>query len=90
MASFDTAQAKRESVRNANNLLDFIQHIYQSSKQVQALLALYQANTDPTFTAAINALYVSAERAELGAMLTDINTLIAVWEVSHKLPLGLP
>lgn len=90
MANFDTAQAKRESVRNANNLLDFIQHIYQSSKQVQALLALYTAGTDPTFTAAINALYSGGERTELGAMLTDINTLIAVWEANHKLPLGLP
>jgi hypothetical protein len=90
MANFDTSQAKRESVRNANNLLDFIQHIYQSSKATQQLLTLYTAGTDPTFNAAVNALYSTAERAELGAMLTDITTLLTSWEANHKAPLGLP
>ncbi len=50
MANFDSSTAKRESVKQANNLLDLIRDVYASGKQIQTLLALYQANTDPAFT----------------------------------------
>jgi len=83
MANFDSANTRRESVRNANNLLDLIRDVYQSGKQIQTLLALYQANSDPTFTAAVNALYSGPERAELAVMLGQINTLVTDWTNNH-------
>ena len=83
MANFDTSATRRESVKSANNLLPHIQHIYQSCKSAQTLLALYQAGTDATFNAAVNALFTSAERTELGQMLADINTLVTAWEANH-------
>jgi hypothetical protein len=83
MANFDTSQARRESVKQANNLLDLIRSLYQSGKQIQVLLALYQANTDPAFNAAINALYTSSERAELAVMLGQVNQLVTDWTNNH-------
>lgn len=83
MANFDQSQAKRNSVRDANNLLDLIRNTYQSAKAMQTLLARYQAGTDSTFNAAVNALYTPAERQELGAMLNQAAALVTDWETSH-------
>lgn len=89
MANFDTSATRRESVKQANNLLDLVLHVYQSGKQVQTLLALFQAGTDPTFNAAVSALYSAAERQELATMLAQINTLITDWETNHRNAIGL-
>lgn len=83
MANFDQANQRREAVKGANNLLDLIRNLYESGRQIQALLALYQAGSDPTFNAAINALYTTAERAELAAMLAQVNTLVTDWQTNH-------
>jgi hypothetical protein len=83
LANFDTSQAKRESVKQANNLLDLIRSVYANGKQIQTLLALYQAGSDPAFNAAINALYTAGERTELNAMLTQVNTLVNDWAANH-------
>lgn len=83
MANFDASTAKITAVRQAIAILVLIRNIYESSKQVQAALALYQAGTDPTFTAAVNALFSSAERSELGTMAQQINALVQDWEANH-------
>lgn len=83
MANFDTSADKIRAVREANNLLANIQAAHQALKILQASMAKYQAATDPTFNAAINALYNSAERTELGQMLAGANTLVTDWETNH-------
>jgi len=90
MANFDNTGAKILAVGQASNLLGTLQSVYQQAKQLQILLLKYNANTDPVFTAAVNAVYTSAERTELGAMLTTVNALLTDWETNHKLPLNLP
>jgi hypothetical protein len=91
MSNFDAASAaKQESVKQANNLLDHIRHLYASGKSIQAQLALYQAGTDTAFNAAVNALFTAGERTELSAMLSQVNTLVSSWETSHRAAIGLP
>lgn len=41
------------------------------------------AGTDPTLNAAFNALFTAAERTELAAMIAQLQTLKADWEVTH-------
>jgi len=90
MANFDTSDLTLQSVERAVSLLNTLRGTYTQGKAAQALLTLYAAGTDPKFNAAINTLFSQAERNELAAMLTDINTLCAAWEANHKTPLGLP
>lgn len=83
MANFDGSTAKAQSVREANNLLANIQAAYAALKIVQASMAKYQANSDPVFNAAVNALFGASERTELGQMLAGANALASDWETSH-------
>jgi hypothetical protein len=83
MANFDTSATKRQSVQKANNVLANIQAVYAAMKIVQTLMTLYQAGTDPTLNAAVNALFTAAERTEITAMLGGINTLVTDWETNH-------
>lgn len=83
MANFDGSQAKRESVKLANNLHDHLRSHYESGVQIQTALALYQAGTDPVFNATIGALYSAAERAELAVMLNQVNDLVSDWSANH-------
>lgn len=85
MANFDsTNTARRNSMRDAFDLIDRVRALYVHAKEMQERLQRYTANTDPTFTAAVNALYTASERQELGAMLTQVNALVADWEVNHS------
>lgn len=90
MAAFDTTNQKISSIYLAVGLMNDVRGLYTQAKSVQSKLALYTANTDATFKAATDAIFTSAERAELAAMLGQINTLVTDWEVNHKGPLGLP
>lgn len=83
MANFDASQARHAAVQKANTLLPNVQAVYQQMKIVQTSMALYQAGADPTFNAAVNALFSSSERTELGQMLAGINTLVTDWETNH-------
>lgn len=83
MATFDGSTVKRQSVHKANNVLANIQAVYEAMKIVQALMTLYQAGTDATFNAAVNALFSSAERTEIAQMLSGVNTLVTDWEANH-------
>lgn len=87
---FETYESKSASARSANVLLNDVRELYRRGKDVQAKLALYLAATDPAFNASVNALFVSAERADLNNMLTEINVLVTHWEESHRDALGLP
>lgn len=88
MANFDGYENKANAARRAFNLLAQIRNIYESGKQVQAALTLYQAGSDVAFNAAINAIFTTAERQELGQMLSQINALITDWEANHAGALG--
>lgn len=90
MANFDTTALTLSSITQATSLLGGVRGLYSQAKQIQALLALYGAGTDPKFVAAINTIFSAAERTELNAMLTDVNALVTAWEANHKAPLGLP
>jgi hypothetical protein len=89
VANFDTHQEKANAARKAFNVLALVRSVYESGKQVQLALALYQAGTDPVFNAAVNALFTSAERTELGQMLAQINALVTDWETNHRGALGI-
>lgn len=83
MANFDAAsRAKIESVHTASRLIQIIYSVYTQAKSAQALLSLYQSG-DPVFVAAVNAMLTVSERQEIGALLTDLDTLITVWERDH-------
>lgn len=83
MANFDTSVAKRQSVQKANNLLPNVHAVYEAMKIVQSLMSLYQAGTDTTYNAAVNAIFSASERTELGQMLAGVNTLATDWETNH-------
>ncbi len=90
MATFQGVDPKITSVNQASSLLGDLRSLYIQCKSVQSKMALYSVSTDATFNAVINALFVAADRTELSVMLTQINTLIADWELNHRSPLGLP
>lgn len=87
--AFETTSIKIRAVNRAGNVLGRLRTLYSTAKESQAALALYQASTDPAFNAAVEALFSGAERAELGLMLGDINTLVTAWETNHAAALGL-
>jgi hypothetical protein len=89
MANFDTSEATVASVGQATGLLAALRSLYGQAKSAQALMSRYQANTDPAFNAAINAMFAQAERAELADMLTDVGVLVTDWEANHAGALGL-
>lgn len=89
MPNFDGAAARLQSARDATNLLQLLRATYATAKQVQAALALYQAGTDPTFNAAVNALFTAAERTELGAMGAQLAALVSDWETLHPGAIGV-
>ena len=81
--AFENAQTKIRAVGRAGNVLGLLRTIYAHMDELQAMLATYQAGTDPALNAALNAVYSAAERTEIGAMIAELNTLKAAWEVSH-------
>lgn len=83
MAFDDTTRAKIASVHNASRIQQIIYSVYAQAKSAQAMLNLYQAGTDAAFNATINAMLTSAERTELGQMLSQINALVSDWETNH-------
>lgn len=84
MANFDsTTRAKINSATEAAIVVQSIQSTYHAAKQAKAFLDRYTANTDSTFNAAVNAIFTSSERSELGQMLTQLNNLISDWETNH-------
>jgi hypothetical protein len=83
MANFDNSTTQHQSVQKANGVLPNIHAVYDAAKIVQTLMALYQAGTDATYNAAVNALFSAAERNELNQMLNGINSLVADWETNH-------
>lgn len=89
MANFDGAAARLQSARDATNLLQLLRATYTTAKQVQAALSLYQAGVDPVFNAAVDALFSASERSEIGAMATQLSTLVADWEMNHAGAIGV-
>lgn len=90
MANFDsTTRTKITSATDAAIVVQTIQNTYRAAKNAQTLLNRYTAGTDPTFNAAVNAIFTAGERTELGAMLTQINSLVTDWETNHAAALGV-
>ena len=90
MADFSGTDQTLQSINQAANLRPALRSVYAQAKAVQTLMNLYNANSDPTFNATINATFTSAQRTELANMLGDLNTLLADWEANHRSALGLP
>jgi hypothetical protein len=83
MPNFDSAtRNKIASVHAASRIIQILYSVYTQAKSAQDLLNLYQSG-DPVFVAAVNAMLNVSERQEIGAMLTDLNTLCTAWETSH-------
>lgn len=87
--AFETTTTKISAVARAGNVLGRLRTLYVYGKEVQSALALYQAGTDPAFNAAVDALFTSGERSELGTMLGHINTLVTEWETNHAAAIGI-
>lgn len=81
--AFETAQTKIRAVGRAGNVLGLLRTIYAHMDELQAMLATYQAGTDPALNAALNAVYSAAERQELATMIGQLATLKADWEANH-------
>lgn len=64
-------------------MLGLLRTIYAHMDELQTMLATYQAGTDPALNAALNTVYTVGERAELAAMIAELNTLKTAWEVAH-------
>lgn len=87
MADFTTLFSKVKNLRDAENLLAIFRIMYSDAKVVQGLLARYQ--TDAVFKAAVDYVYAADQRAELAAMIGQVNSLLADWEANHPGVLGL-
>lgn len=81
--AFETTQAKVAAVVGAGNAHGLVRTIYAHMAALSTMLAAYQAGTDPALNAALNAVYTVGERAELAAMIAELNTLKTAWEVAH-------
>jgi len=83
MAFDATTKAKIESVRSASRMIQILASVYLQAKSAQALVQLYVGNTDPVFRAVVDQMFTAGEKAELQAMLTDLNSLVTAWEAQH-------
>lgn len=90
MANFDNSQPTIQSMNQATGVLNAVRGAYAQLKTVQAFMALYTANTNPPFNAAVNTLFTPAERSELGNIAGDMGALITELETNHRSALGLP
>ena len=83
MANFDTSTQKLQSAKDATNVLQLFRALYSQAKLIQDALTRYQAGTDATFNAAMNALFTASERSELNTMAQQIDALVTDWEANH-------
>lgn len=87
MADFNSVDLISDNIQSAKNILRIFKNIYGACIEVEAILARYQ--TDPAFQAEADHLFNPDQLAELGVMITDIQTLRAGWQTNHTGPLGL-
>ena len=71
------------SFYDAANFVDMLRGTYQQAKTARNKIALYQAGTDPSFNAAINAIIPPADRARIAAMKPQLDALLAAWEGTY-------
>lgn len=88
MPNYTTVVARMDSYGNAASLLPKLQQIYRQAQEVDDAITLYQAGTDSHFNTAINSIFSTAERTELGAMLENLQTLTSAWAAQHSTLLG--
>ena len=72
-----------QSFYGAANFIDALRTTYQQAKVARNKIALYQAGTDPSFNAAINAIIPAADRTRIAAMKTQLDALLAAWEGTY-------
>ncbi|MCC6458059.1 MAG: hypothetical protein IT328_24100 [Caldilineaceae bacterium] len=88
MPNYTVVQQKMTSYGNAAALLPKLQAIYQQCQEVDDAITLYMSGTNADFNAAINAIFTPAERAELAAMLENVQLLVTTWQAQHGTLLG--
>lgn len=88
--AFTQATDRIDAVRRAGDILGQLRTIRLAARDLIAYRNLYVAATDPSFNAAFNAIFSSApDRAKISAMITQLETLIADWELNQTDVLGL-
>lgn len=83
MPNYTTVRQRLDSYGRAAAVLPQLQQIYAQCQAVAGSINTYQAGTDADFNTAINSIFAPAERAELAAMLTQINALVSDWTTEH-------
>lgn len=84
MPNYDVVNARMSSYGRAAQVLPQLQQIYLQCQQVATSITLYQAGSNTDFNTAINAIFTPAERAELAAMLENVQLLSQTWATQHS------
>jgi len=87
MADFTSVGNISANINAAGDILRIFKNIYGACVEVEAILARYQ--TDIPFQAEADHLFTPEQLAELGDMITSIQTFRTEWFTNHKGPLNL-
>ena len=84
MPNYTVVRQRMSSYGEAASLLPRLRQIYDQCQEVAEAITLYQSGTDADFNAAIQSIFTATERAELAAMLTNVQTLVNTWTAQHS------
>lgn len=84
MPNYSIVRQRVSSYGKAASLLPKLKQVYQQCQEIDDAITLYQAGTDADFNAAVNAIFTAPERAQLAAMLTNVEQLVTLWTAQHS------
>ena len=87
MADFTSVSIISTNINAAGDILRIFKNIYGACVEVEAILARY--GTDVPFKTEADHLFTPEQLAELGDMITSIQTFRTEWFDNHKGPLGI-
>jgi len=87
MADFASVSTISTNLNAAGDILRIFKNIYGACVEVEAILARY--GTDIPFKTEADHLFTPEQLAELGDMITSIQTFRTEWFENHKGPLGI-
>ena len=87
MADFTSVSTISTNINAAGDILRIFKNIYGACVEVEAILARY--GTDIPFKTEADHLFTPEQLAELGDMITSIQTFRTEWFENHKGPLGI-
>lgn len=83
MANITIITNRINSTLRAKILLERLRLIYQDTQFARSAINDYQSNADPVFKTAIDDMFSTSERAQLGQMLTQLAALDNNWTTNH-------